>query len=265
MNTTQTGRVLSFDVEIVFSEAGHGITELLFIHGGLANRHFWANQLASLSDSYRAIAVDLAGHGDSGRNRETWTIDAFGEDIRAVADALALQRIILIGNSLGGPVALSSAKLLKSRVIGVIGVDTFQDATQHMTSAEAREQADRYRNNFEKTYKEMAKRLFHPGQQVKLRKWAEAQMLAMPPEVVIGMMEGLASYDMAACFGAVNIPVRAINGDLFKTNVESNRSIHSDFEVVYMKGAGHYPMLERPEEFNAHLREIVKRLEEATG
>jgi pectinesterase len=58
---------------------------------------------------------------------------------------------------------------------------------------------------------------------------------------------------------------RAINGDLFQTNVELNRGIHSNFDVVMMKGAGHYPMLERPEEFNAHLREIVKRLEEATG
>jgi pimeloyl-ACP methyl ester carboxylesterase len=266
MNTTQARVVSSFDkVRITFSETGQGKTALLFVHGGLANRHFWVHQLAALSDRYHAIAVDLAGHGDSGRNRKTWTVDAFGKDIRAVADALALRQIVLIGNSLGGPVALSSARLLEGRVIGVVGVDTFQDAAQKMTSEEARGQADMYRNDFENTCKAMSERLFHPGRQTKLRNWAEAQMLMMPPEVVIGIMEGLAGYDMAERFGAVKVPIRAINGDLFPTNTELNRSIHPDFDVLIMKGAGHYPMLERPEEFNEYLREIVKQLEAATG
>ena len=266
MNPIKLRRVRSFDnVEIAYSENGHGITTLLFIHGGLANRSFWAKQLAALSDHYRTIAVDLAGHGDSGRNREIWTIDSFSEDIRAVAEALDLQRIVLIGNSLGGPVALHSARLLKGRVIGVVGIDTLHDATHRVTSAEAKEQANRYRNDFVKTCREMLEMLFHPGQEEKLRKWAEAIMLAMPPEVVVGMMEGLAGYDTAELFRAAGVPIRAINGDLFPTNVELNQSIKPDFDAVIMKGAGHYLMLERPEEFNAHLREIVKQLEKVAG
>ncbi len=266
MNYGKERRVRSFDgVEIVYSVAGYGTTSLFFIHGGLANRSFWAEQFTALSDRYRTIAVDLAGHGASGRNRKTWSIDAFGEDIRAVAEALDLQRVVLIGNSLGGPVALHAACLLKGRTIGVIGVDTLHDATQKVKPAEAKASADRYRNDFVKTCREMLEMLFHPGRERKLRDWAEATMLAMPPEVVIGMMEGFAGYDAAKAFRAAGVPIRAINGDLFPTKSELNRRIVPDFDAVIMRGAGHYPMLERPEEFNKHLREIVQQLEKVAG
>jgi pimeloyl-ACP methyl ester carboxylesterase len=266
MNDSKERRVRSFDgVEIVYTVAGHGTVSLVFIHGGLASRSFWAEQLSALSDRYCTVAVDLAGHGASGHNRKTWSIDAFGEDIRAVVEALDLQRIVLIGNSLGGPVALHAARLLKGRAIGVIGVDTLHDATQKVTSVEARASADHYRKDFVKTCREMVEILFHQGQERKLRDWAEAQMLAMPPDVVISMMEGFAGYDAEEAFRAAGVPIRAINGDLFPTKVELNQGIAPDFDAVVMKGAGHYPMLERPEEFNEHLHEIVQQLEKIAG
>jgi pimeloyl-ACP methyl ester carboxylesterase len=255
------GSVRSADgVEIAYTVAGRGGTALVFIHGGLADRSFWAPQITALSDSYRIVAVDLAGHGASGCNREVWTIAAFGEDVRAVADALDLRRIVLVGNSLGGAVALHTASLLKGRAIGVIGVDTLHDAKQKVEPAEAKARADAFRKDFAATCREMVKRLFHSGKEEKLQAWAEARMLAMSPEVVVGMMEGFAGYDAAEAFRAAGVPIRAINGDLFSTQLELNRGIVPDFDAVIMKGAGHYPMLERPEEFNKHLLEIVKSL-----
>jgi len=57
------------------------------------------------------------------------------------------------------------------------------------------------------------------------------------------------------------VPIRAINGDLYPTKVDVNRMAGLDFDAVVMAGAGHYPMLERPDEFNRHLRAIVRELE----
>lgn len=109
----------------------------------------------------------------------------------------------------------------------------------------------------------MAKALFHPGEHEKLYEWVEAQMLAMPPEVVVRMMEGFVGYDAVEAFRASGVPIRAINGDLFPTHVELNHKIAADFDAVIMKEAGHYPMLERPKEFNKRLREMVQQLEAA--
>lgn len=112
-------------VAIVYSAAGAGETALVFIHGGLADRGFWDGQLGAFAGCHRVIALDLPGHGESGTNRKKWGFPEFGADVRAVVDAEKLERVILFGNSLGGPVGIEAALLLPGRVLGVVGVDTF--------------------------------------------------------------------------------------------------------------------------------------------
>lgn len=256
------GRVLSRDgVEIAYTDRGSGGTALVFIHGGLADRAFWAPQIASLSATCRVVAPDLAGHGESGRGRGVWTIAAFAEDVRAVVEALGLRRMVLVGNSLGGAVALEVARLLPGRVLGVIGVDTLHDGTQKVNSAEAHRRAVAFREDFVGTCRAMVDALFHRGTHEELRAWAEGRMCAMDPEIVARIMEGLAGYDSATAFRAARVPIRAINGDLWPTHAHLNRTVTPDFQAVIMTGAGHYPMLERPAEFNDLLLEIVAGLE----
>jgi len=67
------------------------------------------------------------GHGESGTNRARWGLPEFGADVKAVVDAERLTRVVLFGNSLGGPAAVEAALLLPGRVVGVVGIDTFQD------------------------------------------------------------------------------------------------------------------------------------------
>ena len=257
------GRVRSVDgVEIAYSVRGDRPTALVFVHGGLADRTFWKNQLSDLSDRYTVVAMDLGGHGESGRGRRTWSIRSWGEDVRAVVQALKLRRVVLVGNSLGGPVAIEAARLLeRTAVLGVIGVDTLHDLTQKMTAAQAHERAESFRRDFPGACREMVAALFHPGTHADLREWAERRMCATPQDVAAGMMEGMADYDVAAGVRSAGVPIRAIDGDLWPVHVAGNRKIAPDFDVVIMKGAGHYPMLERPDEFDHDLVEMVGKLE----
>ena len=115
------GRKASGDgVEIAYTVRGAGATTLVFIHGGLADRSFWKPQMDALGDRYALVALDLGGHGASGRDRARWTVPAWGDDVRAVVGAVGAQRAVLIGNSLGGPVAIEAALLMPSRVLGVV-------------------------------------------------------------------------------------------------------------------------------------------------
>lgn len=260
------GRVRSTDgVEIAYTDQGTGPVAIVFIHGGLADRSFWAPQFSALAGGYRLVALDLAGHGASGRNRKAWAVAAWAADVRAVADALKLRRVVLVGNSLGGAVALEAAALLKGRAIGVIGVDTLHDATQVIPPADAHARAEAFRKDFAGACHGMVEALFHPGTQAELRAWAEKRMCASPPEVAVGMMEGFGGYEVAKAFRNAGVPIRAINGDLWPTRVDVNRTVTPDFQAVVMKGAGHYPMLERPAEFNRLLLEIVHGLERTGG
>lgn len=139
----------SFDgVCIVYSVSGTADTTLVFVHGGMSDRSFWDGQHTFFAEQYRVIALDLAGHGESGQNRRVWGIPEFGRDIAAVMDAEYVSRSVLIGNSLGGPAAIEAALFTGTRVLAVIGVDTFHDMGRIMDSNQMLEAAEAWQRDF---------------------------------------------------------------------------------------------------------------------
>jgi pimeloyl-ACP methyl ester carboxylesterase len=85
--------------------------------------------------------------------------------------------------------------------------------------------------------------------------------LAADTGVALSLMRTYPSLDFVALLADAGAPVRCINATpgqraAMTTKVESNRK-YGDFDAVLMEGVGHYLHLERPEEFNARLREVV--------
>ena len=125
-----TGAATARDgVDIHYEAMGSGSPTLLFIHGWNCDRRYWAGQLAYFAEKHQVVAIDLAGHGESGLQRTEWTISQFGADVASVADQLALDDVILVGHSMGGPVALEAARQLEGRVKTIIGADTLNDVS----------------------------------------------------------------------------------------------------------------------------------------
>ncbi|MEW5984070.1 MAG: alpha/beta hydrolase [Acidobacteriota bacterium] len=264
-NSSMHGTVRSADgVSVAFTSSGTGDPALVFVHGGLANRTFWHNQIPHLSLRYRIVTVDLAGHGESGGNRVDWSIPRFGEDVQAVVAHLALDRLVLFGNSLGGPVALEAAARLPGRVLGVVGVDTFHDATETIDETSARARADAFAADPAGSCRAMVAQLFHPGRHPEVLAWAEAEMLRTPPEVTVPMLASFGGYDLPGAFRRAGVPIRAINGDLWPTDIARNRTVVPDFDAIVMPGTGHYPMLEQPEAFNELVVRVVSGLDRRT-
>jgi len=230
---------------------------MVLIHGGLGNRSFWDGQHGAFSDSYRVIALDLAGHGESGRDRQKWGVVEFAHDVLAVMDAERVPKAILVGNSLGGVVAIETALLAGTRAVEVIGVDTFQDLGRRIDPAWAKEQADAWRRDFDGTLDRMLGALFHPDAAPSLVAGVRRRMSKTPPEVVWAMFNSFAGYDSAASARQLRVPVRCINGDLYPTNIAASRQLVTDFDAIVLPHTGHFPMLERPDAFNQRLTEIV--------
>lgn len=247
-------------VTIVYSAAGTGEPALVFIHGGLANRGFWDGQLRAFGGHHRTIALDLPGHGESGADRKKWGMPEFGADVKAVIEAEKAKKVIIFGNSLGGPVAVEAALLLPGRVLGVVGVDTFQRIDYRITEEEVRERARAFGDDYAGALKQMVGLLFHKDADPALVADAEKRMGGTPPEAARAMFLGMAGYDMGAAVRRLTAPLRAINGDLYPTDIAANRKLKPDFDAVIMTHMGHYPMLERPDEFNRRVTEMVSAL-----
>jgi len=246
-------------VTIVYSACGAGEPALVFIHGGLAERSFYDGQLRAFGGRHRVIALDLPGHGDSGSERKKWGLPEFGADVKAVVDAEKLDRVILFGNSLGGPIAIEAAHLLKGRALGVVGVDTFQALTV-VTPEEARQRAEFFNKDFAGGVKAMVRMLFHGDADPAVVADSEKRMQKTPPDAARAIFLSLAGYDEASAARRLNVPLRTINGDLYPTDVAGNIKVKADFRAVIMRHMGHYPMLERPEEFNRHVAAVISEL-----
>ena len=102
--------------------------------------------------------------------------------------------------------------------------------------------------------------LFHKDADPAIVADAEKRMAKNPKETAVAMFLGMEGYDMEASVRKLEVPLRAINGDLYPTDVAANRKIYPDFDAIIMTHMGHYPMLERPDEFNKLVAKVVDEL-----
>lgn len=110
-------------VATAYSDAGSG-PPLVFIHGAVQTLHVWQAQIAPLTESYRCIAYDLRGHGESELGQAPLTMKLFADDLLALLDALGIARATLCGVSLGGMIALHAAARSPERVAALALANT---------------------------------------------------------------------------------------------------------------------------------------------
>jgi pimeloyl-ACP methyl ester carboxylesterase len=150
-------------VPISFEIYGVGEPTLIFIHGWSCDARYWRAQVPYFSKSHRVVTIDLAGHGHSGTTRLQYSMQAFGEDVQAVIEAIGSNRVILVGHSMGGSVIAEAARLMSDRVIGLIGVDTLGNIEYPMTREELTKMLAPLEKDFLKGTKEFVERLILPS------------------------------------------------------------------------------------------------------
>lgn len=255
------GKVTSADgVEIAYSVRGEGPVALVFIHGWSCDQTYWRHQVEPFSAEHTVVTLDLPGHGKSGANRETWTGAGYAPDVAAVVNALKLEKVILIGHSMGGLIALAAAPLVPGKVIGVIGVDTLQNADFKWDPAQMEGWLAAYEKDFVGTCNQFVHNMFVAGEDPEIADETAADMCAADPNVAVGLMRDFPNVDYPALFRGAGVPIRAVNAANFPTQIEINRKYAPDFDAVIMEGVGHFPMLTRPEEFNQKLAAMVAGL-----
>lgn len=257
----RAGEVFSADgLTIAYDVEGSGETALVFIHGWSCDSGYWRNQVPHFSESYTVVTVDLAGHGRSGVEREVWSTESFGGDVVAVVEALGNERVILVGHSMGGPVALEAARVLGDRVRAIIGIDTFQKLGLKAPEEIAGNLIKSFEKDFQGTTRGFVASMFPPGADSALVAWVVEDMSSATPEVGIEVLRANFAHDPAPALREISVPIYGINGSLFPVDVETGRQYAETFEVRIMDGLGHFPMLEDPEGFNEILGEIVELL-----
>ncbi|HJS22369.1 MAG TPA: alpha/beta hydrolase [Steroidobacteraceae bacterium] len=249
-------------VPIRYRVYGTGEPALILIHCWACDSSYWDQQLDALKARYTLVTLDLAGHGESGTTRGDWSIAAFGADVAAVASRILNDQIVLVGHSMGGPVALEAARRLSGRVIGIIGVDTFTNiGLQPLSPRELELRLEPYRSDFAATTRaNVTQRFFKPNSDPNLVRRIADDMASEPPVIGVGAMIGMNNMNYAAALGDINVPIIAINSDRLPTDVDRIRLHAPTFSVKLMPGTGHFLMIEEAPRFNALLDQTVQEL-----
>lgn len=98
---------------------------LLWLHGGGQSAHTWDICCLALHRRFRCVAVDLRGHGETQWPQEpVYSLQAMGDDVVALLDALKPSSVVLIGMSMGGLVAFDVASRADPRMAGLVVIDS---------------------------------------------------------------------------------------------------------------------------------------------
>jgi pimeloyl-ACP methyl ester carboxylesterase len=257
----EQGTILSTDqTEISYTLYGEGETALVFVHCWCCDQEYWREQVNTFSQEYKVVTIDLAGHGMSGTGRDDYTLQAFGMDVASVVKHLELERIILIGHSMGGGVILAAAQQLKRQSLAIIGVDTYQGFQNEMSDSMIRQFVEPFRQDFYHTTVGFVHHMFPPGADSTLVMEIAEDMAQGPADVAISAMINNISADPVEMLKGLDIPIYSINSRIFPIDVETNQKLYPDFQVRFMDGVGHFVQMEDPLTFNRILKSLLKEI-----
>jgi pimeloyl-ACP methyl ester carboxylesterase len=251
-------------LEVVYDVRGEGDPTLLFVHCWSCDRSFWHNQVDLFAADYRIVTLDLPGHGESGRNREEWSIAGLALDVQAVIEHLDLQNVILVGHSMGGPVSVETARLLPDRIIGIICVDTLHNLEMEYTDEMMKPFVDRFEEDFKGTMRWFFSSIAAEGADSTTVQWILDKALAADKQVAVALMRDFPNLGLKERVAELSIPIRCINAAPNPpaapvTEIETNQK-YGDFDATLVEGVGHFIQLENPELFNEELRSVLREL-----
>jgi len=235
-------------------------TPVIFIHSDMGTRDQWHAAMNHIADEHRAIAFDRRGHGESEVPRNgDYSIERSTEDVLAVADALRINRFVLVGHSGGGAIAFVCAAQHPERVAGLLLVDPEPDPAAFPPSVLKSQLAAMRGSDYEKTILEYYGSLAGPQQDVKERIVASA--CVTPKETGVGTLRAFIEFRPRSYAGRYHGPALAI----IQSQFDTPDALHQigGFEHESIDGVGHWLQLGAATKFNAVLDRFLDQVENA--
>ncbi len=244
-------------------DAGAG-PPVVLVHGWSLSSAAFGDEIPVLARRHRVVAPDLRGHGRSSAPRGPFGLGELARDLAALADALALERAVLVGWSLGALVALAAAPLVRARLAGlalVSGTPRFTEGEDWPHGLPARSVeglALRVRRDAPRAVARFFDGMFVAGElDAPARARAEAIRAAVPPADPAALLAGLdvlAREDLRARLPALDLPVLVVHGGRDPVcppgAARALAAAIPGARLALLPGAGHAPFLSRPEPFH---------------
>lgn len=251
--------------KVTFSDTGKGRVVVL-LHGFLGSHQIWENTIADLSKSYRVIAIDLPGHGDTHNFGYVHTMELMAKSVKAVLDNLRVKKYVLIGHSMGGYVALAFADLFPDNICGLCLFHSSGYADSEEKKRDRSRAARVVKSNPRIYTTEVIRNLFAAKNLKYLKKeisFANKIANKISKQGIIAALEGMKDRPARdIILGMVEYPVMMVIGELdnvlpFEHLLEQSKSIKHK-HILYLEQDGHMGFLENPKASNKALRKYLR-------
>jgi pimeloyl-ACP methyl ester carboxylesterase len=245
-------RFASLDgARIRYQSYGKGREALVLIHGWTCNLDYWRDSIPDLSKRSRVIAIDLPGHGQSDKPQVAYTMNLFARAVDAVLQDAGVKRAVLVGHSMGTPVARQFYRKYPQKTLAIVIVDgslrPFGDK-KIMDGLMASLRGPNYKEGGAQMLAGMA----GPNLAPEIKERIQASFLNTPQYVIVSAMEGMVDESIWGP-DKINVPVLAIlaKSPFWPADTEQfDRSIAPKLDYQVWEGVGHFLMMERPKEFS---------------
>jgi 3-oxoadipate enol-lactonase len=252
-------------VKVFYDTYGHGLP-IVFLHPWTTNGYIWYFQIFPFARNNHVIVIDHRGHGRSDKPMSGYSIQEHARDVAAVLDAANVRQAILVGNSIGGMIAMQFNLDYPDRVAGNVIVSSGTALGESMP----KEAAEAFRKDYEGTFSALldgtvsAKTKRERPEIVDLMKAHFLVPSNFPKHVFDSAMadpNGVFNWNIKNRLSSIRKPTIVLAGEEDQaTPVSANKFLADNIpgaKLTTIKDVGHFYQLEKPSEFNAVLREFV--------
>jgi pimeloyl-ACP methyl ester carboxylesterase len=252
MRLARDGVQLSFDV------AGSGSPEFVFVHGLGGDRTHFAPQMEYFGRRGRVLNAELRGHGESDKPQEGYSIEGFAEDLFWLCAEQHIARPVVVGQSMGGNVALEIAARYPDFPAGLVLLDSgvLFPASAGTVFAEYLEGLKR--PDFQDEVRKIVADSCLPTDTC--RAHVEQTFLATPQHVLVSTFTSLFPWDShraRECAQACKVPVLYIEAAHRLADLDRFAALCPRLVTAKAVGSGHFLSLEAPEQVNPMIDRFV--------
>lgn len=233
---------------------------VVWIHGLGCHSGLWEPQIEALAGEARLVLIDLLGHAGSDKPELEYTMELYARNVLAVMDEAEVGEAILVGHSLGVPVARCVVRAASERVSGLLALDgiltllpIFKDYADVVTQRFGGD-------DYQEQYSTFVDSFFGDFATDEIRARVRDTMLAAPRQMVISSMRHL--YDDSVWQPVtIDVPIVTLMAGQALLPPEFRATHLEEFPQVDYRvaaGSGHFVMLEAPDEVTRAVRDLLR-------
>ncbi len=282
-----TKKVTVGTAEIAYHDVGQGERTLVLVHGLGSYMPAWSRNVEALAEHNRVVVIDLPGYGKSSKANYDYSMRFFAKALRGVVRELDLKRVVLVGHSMGGQIAMTYALDYPGELEALVltspaGLERFKDGEARwlaqMTTPEFTCKADdeaiwvRHAQNFDRIPREAE---FMVRDRIAVRGGPDFESYCV---AVSRSVAGMLDQPVADRLDEIDVPTLVLFGD--NDALIPNPFLHGgstvrmakksvkelpDAELVVLEKAGHMAQFERAQEWNREVTRFLAAHRDAPG